>query len=353
MNNKSNRTLIFFGIFALLTWTVFQSGDSDSEAYNPYESDIAQHKESLENKPGDLKTLNDLAGIYLKLNRLDEAAIELEKVFNIDPYESIKLNKLKERSTNQKIKGEPVKAFKIDLNQNAEYLRAHNLLGLVYLKQQQYEKAKREFKEALNIDPDYTNAHNNLGVVYERLGRKKKAAASYKEAKKLFPDNDEIKYNLEKVHKTYVNKVDPHKKLILSLETPLHQDEEPEFRRFEIIQGKNFPTESKNDFFPVTLPVSSNHPLLTDRKKISSTKNKSTAKNHNKSLVKDEKVFPKNSRKQRVLKREALKPKIRMIQKMENNELKTVYSPEKSRKPVKKSTVDWENLDDWIFDEDK
>ena len=65
--------------------------------------------------------------------------------------------------------------------------RAHNLLGIVYLRQQRYEEAEQSLRTALQDDPKWVDALRNLGEVYIAEGKTDAAEKVYSDAVKLVP----------------------------------------------------------------------------------------------------------------------------------------------------------------------
>lgn len=110
-------------------------------------------------------------------------------------------------------------ALLIYLKENPSDARAHNQLGMILLKKDNYDEAKRCFEEALRyesrlvqalnslgniaynkgqyeqainyyqkaviIDPDYSSPHNNLAVVYKQLNRYGDFVREIRKAKRL------------------------------------------------------------------------------------------------------------------------------------------------------------------------
>jgi Flp pilus assembly protein TadD len=77
---------------------------------------------------------------------------------------------------------------------------AHNNLGTVYYRQEQYYRAAWEYQYAAKLMPHQAEPRNNLGMVYEAVGRLDEAAGSYAEALELEPEAVEITANLARVY---------------------------------------------------------------------------------------------------------------------------------------------------------
>ena len=67
---------------------------------------------------------------------------------------------------------------------NPSSAKVHNNLAFVYLKQENYVLAEKEFKEALRIDPDSSIPYYNLACLYSRKGMKVEALIYLKRALK-------------------------------------------------------------------------------------------------------------------------------------------------------------------------
>jgi tetratricopeptide (TPR) repeat protein len=62
---------------------------------------------------------------------------------------------------------------------------ALNLLGMIYLKQNQLEKALAQFERASRVNPKFAPSHINMANVYMAIGSYSAAASSFKEAMEL------------------------------------------------------------------------------------------------------------------------------------------------------------------------
>ena len=66
-------------------------------------------------------------------------------------------------------------------------------LGVLYYRDEQYDKAKGEFERAIRLAPNYSNARYFLGLVYDKEGNKTKAIEQFEEIAKLNPENEQVK----------------------------------------------------------------------------------------------------------------------------------------------------------------
>ena len=67
--------------------------------------------------------------------------------------------------------------------------RAHNLLGINYFGQQEYEQAVEEFKKSIKINPNFSQPYNQLGYSYRFLGDYANAEKAFEKYIKLIPDD--------------------------------------------------------------------------------------------------------------------------------------------------------------------
>jgi len=88
------------------------------------------------------------------------------------------------------------RAFNRALTADVEFGPAHNNLGKLYYKQQNWYKAAWEFEYASELMPRHAEPRNNLGLVLEEAGELDRAVDHYREAVGLDPDSNEYRANL-------------------------------------------------------------------------------------------------------------------------------------------------------------
>jgi len=76
-------------------------------------------------------------------------------------------------------------AIALDYN-NAE---AHDDLGVVYAKKQDYQKAVEHFSATINIDPSYQKGYHNLAMTLYLVGQDTQALLCVNQALKLNPNH--------------------------------------------------------------------------------------------------------------------------------------------------------------------
>ena len=69
-------------------------------------------------------------------------------------------------------------------------------IGMIYIHQQQFEKAAEAFKKALEINDENEFAYSNLALTYRELGKFTEAKESYQKAIELNPNDPLPHYNL-------------------------------------------------------------------------------------------------------------------------------------------------------------
>ncbi len=88
------------------------------------------------------------------------------------------------------------KAFERALTDDVKFGPAHNNLGKVFFKQQNWYKAAWEFQYAADLLPTFPQPRNNLGLVLEEAGRLNEAVEAYRAAVALDPKTVAYRANL-------------------------------------------------------------------------------------------------------------------------------------------------------------
>ena len=95
--------------------------------------------------------------------------------------------------------GAAEKHLKAALKADPLYGPAHNSLGIVYYRRNDYYQAACEFQAAASIMSRKAEPRNNLGLVMEAAGRLEDAAKSYEDALSVEPSAVEVMANLARV----------------------------------------------------------------------------------------------------------------------------------------------------------
>ena len=160
------------------------------------QEEISRLKKNIENNYRDIKSINDLGVIHLKLRQFEKAIIQFKSALEISPNYTLGPMLSGNIYTDAEHHQEKIEELQKIISENKEYARAHNYLGLAYLQQKNYSTAKHSLLESIKINPKYAKAHNNLGVLYEELGETAKAIESYKVASRIDPNDPDSFYNL-------------------------------------------------------------------------------------------------------------------------------------------------------------
>jgi len=131
--------------------------------------------------------------IYLRQRRYDQAIAEGEKSVALGPNQALPhfLLAMYLYHTGRYKEALPLvrKAMRLDPYYPSIYLE---LLGGVYLRMEEYEKAVEAFKMLVVREPQRIEGHQYLAIAYIRLGRKEQARSEVAEVLRLFPE-----YSLE------------------------------------------------------------------------------------------------------------------------------------------------------------
>ena len=96
---------------------------------------------------------------------------------------------------------EAEEAFLIVISENPEHVMAHNKLGLVYARIEEFNRAKEFFQKALELDPMLIHAWNNLGNIARQEGNLEQARDYYQKALEADPGNPIPEHNLRVIEK--------------------------------------------------------------------------------------------------------------------------------------------------------
>jgi Tfp pilus assembly protein PilF len=154
------------------------------------------------------------AGIYERLNQLDEATTEYKAALKAD-YSSpqihlrlaialIKQNQLAQAASELEL---AIKYYETpsDLSdQQTSFIEAHTLLALVYSLQGEIDKATAEYEAALRgvlaIDPQNIGIHKSLAQVYLRKNKLAEAEKTYRFILSLAPADPEAHFFLGTIY---------------------------------------------------------------------------------------------------------------------------------------------------------
>ena len=195
MKNPSKALLVTAALITLHStpsWSepTLQATQSGSQ------EEISRLENNIEKNYRDIKSVNDLGVVQLKLGHYDEAITQFKKALEIDPLYTLGPVLSGNIYTDAENYQDKIKEFQKVIEMNREYARAHNYLGLAYLQQKSFSIAKQSLLESIKINPKYAKAHNNLGVLYEEMGETAKAIERYQMAHKVNPNASDSLFNL-------------------------------------------------------------------------------------------------------------------------------------------------------------
>ena len=72
-------------------------------------------------------------------------------------------------------------------------LTDYHTLGMLYVKNKQYEKALEIFDKQLDITTDYPDSYYYIGLAYKELNKPKEAKVNFEKAKDKFLDSSHIR----------------------------------------------------------------------------------------------------------------------------------------------------------------
>jgi tetratricopeptide (TPR) repeat protein len=136
----------------------------------------------------------------MKSKKYKEARNYFQKTINQDPDYFKAYNKLGIVYLKLDKKKEAIDAFRKAVNLKSNYTKAYNNLGIAYGKSDMYEDALSAFQRALTLRPDYAKAYNNIGVIYYEQGMYNKAIEAFNNALELKSHYENATQNLELTH---------------------------------------------------------------------------------------------------------------------------------------------------------
>lgn len=157
---------------------------------------ITLYKHMLSLAPNSVPLHGNLAIIYGRLGRNEEAVKLLKRTISINPYESnayfnlgvayLKLNQF-QQAIDTLIVGIRLRPDRADAYSGLGY--AYNALG-------RFEEAIEFCNRAIELDPDSAEAYSTLGSAYGKLGRYGEAVEAYKRAVEIRPTDVKAQYSL-------------------------------------------------------------------------------------------------------------------------------------------------------------
>ncbi|OGR05324.1 MAG: hypothetical protein A2511_01060 [Deltaproteobacteria bacterium RIFOXYD12_FULL_50_9] len=144
----------------------------------------------VKKSPGLMRGHANLGKALLHEKRFAEAESELRKAIELDPESSYSYTNLAVLCEKQNRLDEALAMSQIALSKkDADQVKIHHNLGIVFFKRQDHQQALTELNIALNLNPDYSDAYVTLGAVYGKSGNHIKAEELMLKAITLDPGN--------------------------------------------------------------------------------------------------------------------------------------------------------------------
>ncbi len=89
-----------------------------------------------------------------------------------------------------------IKELKLAVSEYPPFVSAHNQLGVLYLRLNEFDRAEEAFKAAIKINPDAYEPLLNRGIALYRLGKFKDAETTFRKTLKVKPDSSVSHYYL-------------------------------------------------------------------------------------------------------------------------------------------------------------
>lgn len=154
---------------------------------------------SLSKNANQPHTLNNLGLCYKKQGKTRKALEFFEKAISLNPQnESSHISLVDCLITLNNLKLAEKVAHQFALKAQNSY-KIYNLLGRIYYKSSQLDKAEQAFKHSLSLKPDYPVTLNNASHVYKDTFKFNKAISCLTSALQLKPNSTEILFNLGNV----------------------------------------------------------------------------------------------------------------------------------------------------------
>ena len=166
--------------------TAYQLGDEKNlkQARDFFKKAISKDKKYTDARKA-------LANTYIKLNELDDA---------VDEYEKIKKSKDADEET-------------------------FNTLGLFYVIKNKGDKARENFEKAIQMNSGFAEAYYNLGLIYFNSSQLDNAMDYFKKAEMLDSDNPDYLYQIASIHMLMKKEYDAFRVLEMALENGFNKKE--------------------------------------------------------------------------------------------------------------------------------
>ena len=205
-----------------LTQTYLEIYGEDADIYNllgltyyrqkRYKLALSAFEKAAENNPVSAEIQKNLGWLYMQMERQPKAAAAFRRAQQLNPQLDVNkylthLESFREREArihynraNQLMKNDnldaAISAFKLAVELDPEFIRAHINLGVAYGKIAQSIDEIAHLEQAVKLEPTSFEAHYNLGIAYSKTQRYTEALVACQQAVKLNPDHAKASHNL-------------------------------------------------------------------------------------------------------------------------------------------------------------
>ncbi len=147
---------------------------------------IAAYQQAIKINPYDDDAHKKLSEVYLDMNDYDSAQRYAETALRLRPDKAI----------DHKLLDAAAGSAQTSVRLYSEGAMNHNQLGRVFLRRQEYARAREQFQAAIRLDPFLSQAYNNLAIGYFKEGRYDNAIEQYRRALEFNPRLGSIHINI-------------------------------------------------------------------------------------------------------------------------------------------------------------
>ena len=133
--------------------------------------------------------LGNLGALHQSQGRLEEALEYFDKAIEEDPQFLAAHNNRGRVLNNLRRYEDAAEAFRTAVKIRPDFAEAHNNLGHVYRAMGEMERAGDCFMDAIRIDPEYALAYHNLGTVRMELSKPEEALQAFRKSVELNPND--------------------------------------------------------------------------------------------------------------------------------------------------------------------
>lgn len=163
-------------------------------------NDMLSAQESLKKAllfaPEEPSLHNNLATLYKKSGRFEEAEQHYQKAIELDPLYPEAHHNLANLYAHLKRFDEALRHYTHALHKAPDYMLAHYHLGLLFLAYQKKEEAQIQFKNVIALNPEFKQAHFYLGILALDFNEKAAAKNAFEQVLNYDPHHTEAHVNL-------------------------------------------------------------------------------------------------------------------------------------------------------------